>query len=76
MTMLRLGFVLSLTLAAVGCAVGAPDRAGNIQNLNGISDDISAVTMTQSDSAKGRRSEPGDHLSAQLSAAAGLAGAR
>jgi hypothetical protein len=52
MTMLRLGFVLSLTLAAVGCAVGAPDRAGNIQNLNGISDDISAVTMTQSDSQK------------------------
>jgi hypothetical protein len=52
MTMLRLGFVLSLSLAAVGCAVGAPDRASNIQNLNGISDDISAVTMTQSDSQK------------------------
>ena len=52
MTMLRLGFVVSLSFAAVGCAVGAPDRASNIQNLNGISDDISAVTMTQSDSQK------------------------
>ncbi len=53
MTMLRVGFVLAISLAtAVGCAVGAPDRASNIQNLNGISDDISAVTMTQSDSQK------------------------
>lgn len=52
MIVLRLGFVVSLALAAVGCAVGAPDRASNIQNLNGISDDISAVTMTQSDSQK------------------------
>jgi hypothetical protein len=46
-----LGVVLVLALAAaVGCAFsGAPERAGDTQNLNGISDDISAVTMTQSD---------------------------
>jgi hypothetical protein len=44
---------LVLTMAAIGgCAVGAPDRATSIQNLNGISDDISAVRMTQSDSLK------------------------
>jgi len=46
-----LGAFLTLALAtAVGCdSVGAPERAGDTQNLNGISDDISAVTMTQSD---------------------------
>jgi hypothetical protein len=35
---------------ASGCAViGAPERASDTQNVNGISDDISALTMTQSD---------------------------
>jgi hypothetical protein len=38
--------------AAAGCVPGAPDRANGIQNPNGISDDISAVRMTQSDSLK------------------------
>jgi hypothetical protein len=53
MTALRLGFVVTLTLAAVaGCGIGGPERAGNIQNVHGISDDISAVRMTQSDSLK------------------------
>jgi len=53
MTPLRLGFVVALTLAAaVGCSIGAPDRASDIQNVNGIADDISAVRMTQSDSLK------------------------
>jgi hypothetical protein len=53
MTPLRLGFIVALTLAtAVGCSIGAPDRASDIQNVNGISDDISAVRMTQSDSLK------------------------
>jgi hypothetical protein len=53
MALLRLGFVVALTLAtAVGCSIGAPERAGDIQNVNGISDDISAVRMTQSDSLK------------------------
>lgn len=49
---LRFGFIAALSLAAVGCGIGAPERASDIQNLNGISDDISAVRMTQSDSLK------------------------
>lgn len=52
MALLRLGFVIALTLAAAGCSIGAPERAGDIQNLHAISDDISAVRMTQSDSLK------------------------
>jgi len=53
MATLRLGFVVALTLAmAAGCSIGAPERASDIQNLQGISDDISAVRMTQSDSLK------------------------
>jgi hypothetical protein len=36
--------------AAVGCtATGAPERASDTQNLNAITDDISALTMTQPD---------------------------
>ena len=46
MAMLRLGFLVALTLAAAGCSVGAPGRASDIQNVNGISDDISAERMT------------------------------
>jgi hypothetical protein len=53
MKALHLGVVLTLTLATVsGCSIGAPERAGDIQNLNAVSDDISAVTMTESDSLK------------------------
>lgn len=50
MTPIRLGF-LALSLAAiVGCGfIGAPERASDTQNLNAISDDISALSMTQSD---------------------------
>jgi len=46
-----LGVVVVLALAAsVGCSfIGAPERAGDTQNVNGISDDISALTMTQAD---------------------------
>jgi len=45
--------IAAMTMAGVaGCAGGALDRAGEIQNPNGISDDISAVRMTQSDSLK------------------------
>jgi hypothetical protein len=39
-------------ITAVGCTgtgTGAPERAGDTQNLNAITDDISALTMTQSD---------------------------
>ena len=42
--------VVALALvAAAGCSIGAPERASDTQNLNAISDDISARTMTQSD---------------------------
>jgi hypothetical protein len=44
------GLVIALALvAAVGCTTGSPERASDTQNLNAISDDISALTMTQSD---------------------------
>jgi hypothetical protein len=47
---IRLGFVLISLAGAVGCAViGAPDRASDTQNVNGISDDIAALSMTHSD---------------------------
>ena len=65
----RLVFVAALSLAAAGCA-GAPDRANDVQNLNGISDDISAVRMTQSELAQDLGSEPGDDLPEELPAAA------
>ena len=54
MTLVRFGMVLVLALAMGGCAVGGPDRASDIQNLNAISDDISAVTMTQSETSRAR----------------------
>jgi hypothetical protein len=44
------GLVVALALVvAAACTSGSPERAGDTQNLNGISDDISALTMTQSD---------------------------
>jgi hypothetical protein len=53
MTIVRLGLVTLALAAAVGCGViGAPERASDTQNMFGISDDISAVRMTQSDSLK------------------------
>lgn len=53
MRLLRCGLVVALALGgAGGCAVGAPHRASDIQNLNAIGDDISAVTMTQSDALR------------------------
>jgi hypothetical protein len=47
----RLVLVAALALvAAVGCTnIGAPERASDTQNINAITDDISALTMTQSD---------------------------
>ena len=46
-----LGVVVVVALAAaVGCTlIGAPERASDTQNPNAVSDDISAITMTQSD---------------------------
>jgi len=49
----RLALIGALLLGgAAGCATGAPERASDIQNLNAISDDIAAVTMTQSPTAR------------------------
>jgi hypothetical protein len=43
----------ALALAVIGgCTAGAPQRASDIQNLNAINDDISAVTMTQNPSSR------------------------
>jgi hypothetical protein len=59
MTLTRLGMVFALALGMCGCAVGGPDRASDIQNLNAISDDISAVNMTQSETTRAR--DPNAH---------------
>ncbi len=53
MLAMRLGLMITLMLAtAAGCTIGAPERASNIQNLNAIPDDISAVGMTRSETQK------------------------
>ena len=50
MTHIRLGFVVLSLATAVGCGfIGAPERASDTQNLNAISDDIAALSMTRSD---------------------------
>jgi hypothetical protein len=55
MPLLRCGLAFALALGgACGCVAGGPERASDIQNPNAISDDISAVTMTQSDTARAR----------------------
>ena len=51
MTPLRIGLLVACCLVGgFGCDVGGPRRASDIQNLNAISDDISATRMTDSDS--------------------------
>ena len=53
MTLLRVGLAVLLCVGgAAGCVPGGPERASDIQNLHGISDDISAVGMTDSISRK------------------------
>jgi hypothetical protein len=53
MNVFRLGLVLAVCLGgAAACSPGGPERASDIQNLNGIGDDISAVGMTDSLSRK------------------------
>ena len=54
MTLLRLGLLIALGFGGAGCAPGGPERASDIQNLNGISDDIAAVSMTQSETRTAR----------------------
>jgi hypothetical protein len=51
MTLFRIGLVVAFCVGGglIGCTPGGPQRASDIQNLNGISDDISAVGMTDSD---------------------------
>lgn len=50
MKLLHLTAAIALVgLGLAGCAVGSPERASDIQNLHGISDDISAVNMTNSE---------------------------
>jgi hypothetical protein len=50
MNLIRLGLVVLSLVAAVGCSfIGAPERASDTQNLNAISDDIAALSMTRSD---------------------------
>jgi hypothetical protein len=46
---IRLALVALALTAAVSCSIiGAPERASDTQNLNGISDDIAALSMTRS----------------------------
>lgn len=55
MSQLRCALFLTLALGLLtGCEAGSPGRASDIQNLNAIGDDISAVTMTQSSTAHQR----------------------
>ena len=55
MSLARLGLVAALVLGGgFGCTVGGPERASDIQNLNGISDAIAAVNMTQSENLRAR----------------------
>jgi hypothetical protein len=50
MTPIRLGLVVLSFAGAVGCSfIGTPERASDTQNLNAISDDIAALSMTRSD---------------------------
>jgi hypothetical protein len=53
MSLLRLGLVLALCAGGVvACTPGGPERASDIQNVNGISDDISAIGMTETSARK------------------------
>ncbi|HVH79537.1 MAG TPA: hypothetical protein VM782_09125 [Stellaceae bacterium] len=53
MILFRIGLLVVLCVGGmVGCAPGGPERASDIQNTNGITDDISAVGMTDSISRK------------------------
>jgi hypothetical protein len=46
---LFLSAALAMAIASGCTIIGAPERASDTQNVNGISDDISALTMTQSE---------------------------
>lgn len=49
MTLFRLGLVALPLVIAVGCnIIGAPERASDTQNINAVTDDIAALSMTRS----------------------------
>lgn len=51
----RFGFACAVALVLAGCVnSGRPERASDIQNLNAINDDISAVTMTHASTIRSR----------------------
>ena len=57
MTLRRCGLLNILVAAATlgalaACEAGGPQRASDIQNVHAISDDIAAVTMTQSPTSR------------------------
>ena len=54
MALLRCGLAFALTLGACGCVAGGSQRASDTQNLKAIGDDISAVTMTRSDTSRAK----------------------
>jgi hypothetical protein len=55
MRLARFAVIAALALGgALGCTPGGPQRASDIQNLNGISDDIAAVDMTRSENTRAR----------------------
>jgi hypothetical protein len=50
MSLIRNGLVVLSLAAIASCSfIGAPERASDTQNLNAISDDIAALSMTRSD---------------------------
>lgn len=59
MSVVRFGLALALALGVCGCVAGGPQRASDIQNLNAINDDISAVNMTQSENLRSK--DPNAH---------------
>lgn len=53
MRLFRFCLVVAVCLGgAAGCVPGGPQRASDIQNLNGIGDDISATNMTNSEARR------------------------
>jgi hypothetical protein len=49
MSPIRLAVVVLAFVTSAGCAlIGAPERASDTQNLNAVSDDIAALSMTRS----------------------------
>jgi hypothetical protein len=55
MTVVRVGALVAMAwLGLAGCTPGGPLRASDTQNPNAITDDISAVSMTDSETRRAR----------------------